>query len=119
MAVPVDLTAQYQGLLARQKTLGAQVAAEKHLPPCLGQGLQLPSIARLSAKLYSTTTASKSNLLLEGGVLGEEVGVAGAEKGEGDELEGQTATSRGYSPFSPIDLGYVRIFYCTACELMI
>lgn len=80
----------------------AQVASEKDLPLSLGRELQLPSIARLSGKLYSTTTASKSNLLMEGGVLGEEVGGVLAKESEGEALEAQT--SRGHTPLSRIDI---------------
>ncbi len=110
VAVPVDLTVQYQALLARQRSLVAQVAAERDLPLFLGRELHLPSIARLSAKLYSTTTASKSNLLMEGGVLREEgggvpAGWEGEREGAGEDLEVQTvSTSRGCTPRSLIDI---------------
>ena len=68
MAVPVDVTVQYRQLAVRQKTLSAQIEAEKHLPPLsCGRELQLPTIACLSAKLYTTMTGSKSNLLVEEG----------------------------------------------------
>ena len=62
IAFPVDLTVQHRAAVARQKTLTAQVAMEKQLP--LMRELHLPDIARLSAKLYTTTTGKISQPFL-------------------------------------------------------
>eukprot|EP00731_Ephydatia_muelleri_P029418 Em0020g1062a len=64
--IPPDVDTQYWDLCKRHRSLLTQMAIEKEIS-LIPKGVELPSLAHMSAHLSTATPGSKSNLLLDDG----------------------------------------------------